>query len=204
MNGSAMAGGVQISGELAGWASRAGFDLTPTDHQGRAIFSSRDGELRYFVEAVNNGWFRITSSHQADSEQLEIAASSLSTIETYFYGFFGSDIRRKHPLPRAMPDENRRSDRFEIRRLPVAGQDYPALREGANRNYLALYEARELTAIDGFGDVLAEIRLSDLAVYLSADSNEEIQASFEDPDGGTLLTVTAGGEGERVPVTSRT
>lgn len=188
MNGSAMAGGVQISGELAEWASRAGFYLTPRDEQGRAVFSSTDGEIRYFIEAVYNGWFRVTSSQRAGSEQLDLAASSLAITETYFYGFFGPAIRDQRQLPQATPDENLRSGRFEIQWLPVAGQDNPALRHDADRAYLALYEGPQETAVDGYGEALARVRLSGLAVYLSHPI-EEIKYSFEDPGGGTLLRV---------------
>lgn len=48
-----------------------------------------------------------------------------------------------------------------------------------------------MTAVDGFGEVLARIRLSDLAVYLS-HSPEEIKDSFRDPEGGSLLAVNEG------------
>jgi hypothetical protein len=190
MNGSAMAGGVQISGQLAEWASSAGFYLTASDQRGRAVFSNVDGEIRYFVEAGYNGWFRVTSSHRAGSEQLELAAPLLSTIETYFYGFFGSDIRDQRQLARATPNDNRLSGRFEIQRLSNAGHDYPPLLDDVARTYLALYDAGQVTAVDGFGEVLARIRLSDLAVYLSAENVEEIKDSFKAPDGGTLLRVT--------------
>jgi hypothetical protein len=191
MTGSAMAGGIQFSRDLENWASRAGFSLTPNDQDGRAVFSNINGEIRYFIGADDSGWLRVTSSHRSGREQLELAARSLLTIEKYFYGFFGSDIRDKVPLERATPDQDRRDRRFEIRPLADAGQEYLALFDDAGRDDLALYDEGHVTAVDGFGEVLARIRLSDLAVYLSHPT-EEIKDSFEDPNGGTLLNVNAG------------
>lgn len=190
MTGSAMAGGVQFSGDLEDWAERAGFSLTYIDYGGRAVFSSIGGEIRYFIAARDNGWLRVTSSHRG-REQSELTASSLLTIEKYFYGFFGSDIRDKRQLERATPDPERRDVRFEIRPLADGGQNYLAMFDDAGRDDLALFDAGEVTAVDGFGEVLARIRLSDLAVYLS-HSPQEIKDSFEDPNGGTLLNVRAG------------
>jgi hypothetical protein len=84
-----------------------------------------------------------------------------------------------------------RDGRFEIGLFTDADQDYIALFDGADQDHLALYDAGKVTAVDGFGVVLAEIRLSDLAVYLS-HSTEEIKYSFLDPNGGRLLTVNEG------------
>jgi hypothetical protein len=200
-----MAGGVQISRDLEAWAETAGFSLTPVDRVGRAVFSSSNGETRYFIEQVNDEWLRVTCSDRTGPRQLELAAPSLSTIEKYFYGFFGSNIRDKYHLKQAtpVPQGDFLTSGYKIRRLPDAGQDYLAPFDDADQDHFApfdeadqghfaLFDARErVTAVDGFGEVLARIRLSDLAVYLSHPT-EEIKDSFEDPNGGTLLNVNAG------------
>jgi hypothetical protein len=224
MTGSAMAGGVEISGELREWASLADFSLTPTDRNGRAVFWSNNGEIRYFIGRGTDGWLRVTCSNRTGPEQLELAAPSLPTIETYFYGFFGSDVRYGRHFPQATPVE-RLPDGFEVgslankgrddfERFDSANQDYLARFDDTNRNYrarsdeanqyyLALFDNTRtaddgtpgVTAVDGFGEVLARIRLSDLAVYLS-HSTDEITASFMARDGAPLLAVT---EGEGAP-----
>jgi Immunity protein 61 len=140
-------------------------------------------------------------------EQLELAAPLPSTIEKYFYGFFGPDVRYYRDLAQATPVD-RLPGGFEVGSLADAGQDYLARFDDTNQDYLArfddtnqdylaLYDAGQVTAVDGFGMVLARIRLSDLAVYLSHDT-EEIKASFMARDGAPLLAVTEG-EGEGAP-----
>lgn len=214
MTGSAMAGGLEISGDLQEWASTAGFSLTPTDLYGRAVFSSSDSEIRYFIGAGDDGWLRVTSSNRMGPEQLELAAPLLLTIEKYFYGSFGWDVRYYNDFPRATVVD-RLPGRFEVRSLAddagqdyLAGfnaanrdylarfdqpnQDYPARFNEPNRDYLVLIDAQSgPTAIDGSGEVLARIRLADLAVYLSHDT-EEIKASFLARDGASLLAVAEG------------
>jgi hypothetical protein len=224
MTGSAMADGVQISGDLEEWARTAGYSLTPIDPYGRAVFSSRSGEIRYFIGRGNDRWFRVTCSNRSGPEQLELAAPELSTIETYLYGFFGSDVRDKGQLAQAIPVE-RLPGGFDVRLLTNANQDYLPQFDDTNRYYLAQFDdtnryylaqfdetnrdylARSddtnlyylalfddrggVTAVDGFDEVLARIRLSDLAVYLTAGT-EEVKASFRHPDGGRLLTVNLG------------
>jgi hypothetical protein len=182
-----------------------GFSLTPVDRQGRAVFSSSNGETRYLIEKVSDEWLRVTCSDRTGPRQLELAATSLSTIEKYFYGFFGSDIRDKYQLKQATPTSqgDRPAGGYTIGWLPDADQDYLApfndadqdhfaQFDDADQGHFALFDAREqVTAVDGFGEVLARIRLSDLAVYLS-HGPEEIKDSFRDPEGGSLLAVNEG------------
>ena len=200
MSTSAMADGVGISNDLKAWASDAGFSLTPADNNGRAVFSTSDGEIRYFVEKVGESWFRVTCSNRMGPEQFELAAPSLSTIETYFYGSFGSDIRDNAEKASATPDTRRLDDRFQIG--PAADEDLAPLQlvNDADEPYLALFDQDQVIAVDGFDTVIANIRLTDLAVYLSVD-NEEIKTAFTNDDGvdstrTPLLIVDDEGEGE--------
>jgi hypothetical protein len=195
-----MADGVGISSDLTTWASDAGFSLTPVDNDGRAVFSTSDGEIRYFVEKVGERWFRVTSSNRMGPEQFELAAPSLSTIETYFYGSFGSDIRDTAEMTELTPDARRLDGRFHIGRADDEDLAYLELVDDADQPYLALFDQDQVIAVDGFDEVMATIRLTDLAVYLSVD-NEEIKAAFTDDDGldsnrEPLLIVDDDDEGE--------
>jgi Immunity protein 61 len=188
MTDSAMADGVEISSDLENWAGNAGYSLTPTDQNGRAVFSTSDSEIRYFIEKVNERWFRVTCSNRMGPAQFELAAPSMSTIETYFYGLFGADVRYRAPLKQARTDPRRRDDGFVIRKFPETDPDYFAFFQNADHEHLALYNAGELAAVDGFGKIMAEVRLTKLAVYLSV-STAEIKDAFERADGGRLLVV---------------
>jgi hypothetical protein len=177
-----MADGVGISSDLTTWASHAGFSLTPVDNDGRAVFSTSDGEIRYFVEKVGESWFRVTSSNRMGPEQFELAAPSLSTIETYFYGSFGSDIRDTAEKTELTPNARRRADGYHIG--PADDEDLADLElvNDADQPYFALFDQNHVIAVDGFDEDMAAIRLTDLAVYLSVD-NEDIKAAFTDDDG---------------------
>jgi hypothetical protein len=195
------ADGVWISEELTGWALSAGYSLTPTDQEGRAVFWTSDGEIRYFIEKLGERWFRVTRSNRMGEPQLEVAAPSMPTIERYFYGLFGMDVRYRIPLKQARIDQRRRDENFFIRKFSKADQDYFTLFQNADHEHLALYNAGEVVAVDGFGKIMAEIRLTKLAVYLSV-SITELKDSFERADGGDLLVVSddeRGGEGELAP-----
>jgi hypothetical protein len=182
MSSSAMADGVRISSDLTTWASDAGFSLTRVDNDGRAVFSTSDGEIRYFVEKVGESWFRVTSSNRMGPDQFELAAPSLSTIETYFYGSFGSDFRDTAEMTELTPNARRRDGRFHIG--PADDEDLADLElvNDADQPYFALFDQNQVIAVDGFDEDMAAIRLTDLAVYLSVD-NEEIKAAFTDDDG---------------------
>jgi hypothetical protein len=197
MSTSATADGVGISSDLRAWALDAGFILTPVDKDGRSMFSTSDSEIRYFVEKVDEGWFRVTSSNRMGPEQFEMAAPSLSTIEAYFYGSFGADIRDNAEMIEATPDTRRLDGRFQI--SPATDEELAHLQlvYDDDEPYLALFDQAGVIAVDGFDVEMANMRLNDLAVYLSHDK-DEIRAAFTAADGGRLLTVTEG-EGEGTP-----
>jgi hypothetical protein len=213
---------IKIPRELKKWASNARFSLTPADRDGRTVFSN--GETCYFIGKGADDLLRVTASDRRGPEQLELAAPLPETIEKYFYGLFGPDVRYTGDLARAKPVERppggfgplpggfgidslaeRGQDylaRFEdanrdyLARFDAANQDYLAPSDDANRDYLVLVDAQgDITAVDGFDMVVARIRLSDLAVYLSHPT-EEIKDSFVARNGAPLLAVT---EGEGTP-----
>ncbi|MCB0931403.1 MAG: hypothetical protein KDB71_05825 [Mycobacterium sp.] len=92
---------IEISRRLEEWGAAAGYSLTPggTSDDGRAIFWSRSGELRYFVGMGEDDWFVITGSDWLGPEHLESAAPAWQTIEKYLYGDFADSIRFLRRLP---------------------------------------------------------------------------------------------------------
>lgn len=46
---------IVIPPQLAEWAALAGYSLTPETDDGRAMFWSAGGEVRYFIGAGDNG-----------------------------------------------------------------------------------------------------------------------------------------------------
>ena len=116
------------------------------------------------------------------ARQFELAAPSRSTIETYFYGSFGSDIRDTAEMTELTPNGRRRDGRFHIGPADDEDLAYLELVDDADQPYLALYDQDQVIAVDGFDEDMATIRLTDLAVYLSVD-NDEIKAAFTDNDG---------------------
>jgi hypothetical protein len=205
---------VTISRDLKKWASKAGFSLTRADRDGRAVFASRNGETLYFIGRGADDLLRVSSSNRMGPEQLELAAPLPSTIEKYFYGLFGPNVRYYRDLARATLIEDLPGG-YRVVSLADANQDHLAF-DAANQDYLSRFDAayedhrapsdadrvylalvndqNDMMAVDVFGEVLARNRLSDLAVYLSHPS-QEIKDSFADPGGGTLLAVN-GDEGE--------
>jgi hypothetical protein len=190
------------SGDTAGddWTRAKNLADNPNYGQPLPVWDS-DSEIRYFIEKVNERWFRVTCSNRMGPAQFELAAPLMSAIETYFYGLFGADVRYRTHMKQATTDQRRRDDRFVIRKFPETDPDYFALFQNADRDHLALYDAGQVVAVDGFGKVMAEIRLTQLAVYLSV-STAEIKYSFQHPDGvdpyGTPLLIVneRGVEGE--------
>ena len=198
-----MADSVEISPDLQTWAWAAAFSTTSIEGGGRAVFSTSDSEVRYFLERGDNGWLRVTCSHRMGPAQFEFAAPLMSTIEKYFYGLFGWDVRANVPLKRATLNENLREARFHIGRFTGRGPAYRALFDDAEHYHFALFDGDQVVAVDGFGKTLATIRLNQLAVYLSV-STAEIRYSFQEADdGGRLLTVNER-EGEGTPTAKGT
>jgi Immunity protein 61 len=197
---------VEVSRDLKKWAAKAGFSLTRADQDGRAVFSN--DETCYFIGRGADDLLRVTASDRRGPEQLELAARSPWTIERYFYGLFGPNVRYYRDLAQAKPTEHlpggyrtaRLADTNEdhlafhtlnrdyLAWFDTAYQDYHASND-ADRVYLALIDDQhDVTAVDGFDEALAANRLSDLAVYLS-HSPEEIKSSFEAVNGAPLLAV---------------
>jgi hypothetical protein len=173
---------INISRRLDEWATLAGYTLTPgaSTADGRAMFWSAGGEVRYFIGASDNGWFVLTDSDRLGPEHFKLAADSMITMEKYLFGKFGAFIRNKRNLPRI--------------EIPIAKEDVAT---GFSIDYRP-YEDGQRTALVGpNGSILAfssadllygTMELVGLSIYLTA-SIDDITAAFLSPDGRPLFSL---------------
>jgi hypothetical protein len=173
---------IEISAELQEWAASAGYELTPgtTTADGRAIFWADGGEIRHFVGVGDDGWFYVNDSDRLGPEYLDLAAPSMATIETYFFGKFGRFIRSREQLPRVrMPiGKGDLSVGFELSTKVYAGSDRFAL-IGPSGSEVAISSGDEFSAT---------AELAKLSLYLTA-STKEIMSSYLNPSGQPLFSV---------------
>jgi Immunity protein 61 len=175
-----MTGRIEIPARLEEWGKLAGYSLTSASpaHDGRTVFWSAGGEVRFYVGASDDGWFVITRAERMGPEHFQLAAPSMDTIQRYFFGDFGSDIRSNRGLP--------------IVAIPESKEEVSAgftidnrLFEGAER--LALISSDGSTvAISGSGKLIGTAELVDLSLCLTA-TIDDIIASSLDPDGKPLF-----------------
>jgi hypothetical protein len=178
-----MIGQVEIPPQLEQWGKLAGYILTPASraHDGRALFWSAGGEVQLYIGTNRHGWLIITDSFRMGPEKFKFAALSRITIERYFFGRFGEYIRSMRNLPRV--------------HIPGAKEELSAgftiettLFEGVER-FALIDSDRSLVAIISGGALMATVELVSLSLYLSA-TIDDITASFLDPDGGPLFTLS--------------
>ena len=165
-----------LSAELQAWAKQAGFELTPSDSSGAAIFwTAPGGETRFYIRPGRDGWTTLHRSERGGPEQFVMATSSTPTLERYLLGLFGADIRSLRGLPRlAIPSEaNEISPGFTVSEPDAEGD-----RTLFDRDGQPIARAHEPT--------LSLWLLAELSHYASA-SVDRIQASFEDPSGSPLF-----------------
>lgn len=184
-----MTDGVYISEDLAGWATRAGYEVTQgsqpalrdnVDDTGRAVIWANHGEVRYFVGRHASGWFYVTSSERMSDEVLEFAAESMRLIELYFYGKLVLSLRSLLKLP--------------FLKYPRSADDAvggyslgTATFEG--RENLALIDAEgRAIALTTSGKIAGTAELVCLSSYL-VSSVEVIKSSYLNPSGQPLFTV---------------
>jgi hypothetical protein len=171
---------IAISHRLEEWATHADYTLTPgsSADDGRAMFWSPGGEVRYFVGANDDNWFIITDSDRLGAEHYKLAARSLNTIEKYFFGTFGEFIRAKRGLPSI--------------HIPIAKEEISA---GFRIEYRPFEDVDRLALIDPEGNALAfssadlffgTMELVGLSIYLTA-TVDDITAAFLNPDGKPLF-----------------
>jgi hypothetical protein len=172
---------VEISLQLEEWAALAGYSLTPGSDtkDGRALFWSAGGEVRHFIGIDDRGWFSVTDSDRLGPEYSVFAASSMATIEKYFFGKFGGYIRSRKKLPRVhVPfslDEISAGFFIEARKY-----------DGSERFVLVGSDGSE--AAESCGDKFSgTAELVELSVYLPATA-DQIIASYLSPDGKPLFT----------------
>jgi hypothetical protein len=175
-----MTSSIDISRRLEEWATLADYTLTPgsTTDDGRPMFWSPGGEVRYFVGVNDDNWLVITDSDRLGPEHYKFAASSLDTVEKYFYGNFGELIRSKQNLPSI--------------HIPIAKEEISA---GFEIDYRPFEQVDRLALIDSEGTSVAfsttdrffgTMELVALSRYLTA-TVDDITAAFLNPDGSPLF-----------------
>jgi len=176
-----MTGIIEISHRLEEWAALAGYALTPgsRSNDGRALFWSAGGEVRHLIGPNDDAWFVVTDSDRLWPEHLDLAAASMATIETYFFGKFGRFIRSKKSLPRVhIP-----TARDEISNGFTIGT---RMLEGVQR--LALVASNGSAVAVSSGDELSgTAHLVKLSLYLTATVDDIVTSSLA-PDGKPLFT----------------
>lgn len=171
---------IDISPRLEQWATLADYTLTPgtSTDDGRAMFWSPGGEVRYFVGANDDNWFVVTDSDRLGAEHYLFAACSMDIVEKYFFGKFGEFARSKRDLPRI--------------HIPIAKEEIAA---GFTIDYRPFEQVDRLALIDSDGNALAfsssdmlfgTMELVALSIYLTA-TVDDITAAFLNPDGSPLF-----------------
>lgn len=169
-----MTAGVDLSSDLQAWVRRAGLEMIQGSqtHDGRTIIWNKGGEVRYFIDLIDD-WYVITSSDRMGPENYQFAAESMPVIEKYLYGAFGGSVR---------------SDDLPYIRVPFQRDE---LRLGYSVGKKMFAGRERHTLIDRTGKVVAITavdRLVELSHYLDA-SVEVIKDSYLAPDGKPLFTL---------------
>lgn len=184
-----MTGAVDVTEDLAEWASRAGYAVNhgsqsllhdDVENDDRTIIWANHGEIRYFIGCHSSGWFCVTASDRMSEEVLVFAAETMHLIELYFYGKCGLSLRSTLKLP--------------VLKYPRSADDTV----GGYSLGTALFEGREnLALVDSQGSAIAlttsgkiggTAELVCLTYYL-ASGVEAVKSSYLDPSGQPLFTV---------------
>jgi hypothetical protein len=175
-----MTGIIEISHRLEEWAALADYALTPGSraNDGRALFWSAGGEVRQFIGANDDGWFVVTDSDHLGPENLDLAAPSMETIETYLFGKFSRFIRSKNSLPPV--------------HIPTARDEISAgftigtrMLDGVQRLALAASNGSAVAVSSG-DELSGTADLVKLSLYLIATVDDIVTSSLA-PDGKPLF-----------------
>ncbi|MBU9767043.1 hypothetical protein FR943_24805 [Mycobacterium sp. TNTM28] len=166
-----------ISGQLIEWARRAGYELTPEDHSGAALFwSCPGGEIRYYIR-LDAGGVLLTKAERAAEEQFELWGASIDVIERHLFGVFGWDIRSINRLPRIKTSRKIEEIADGYRITDVNAEGY--------RRLLDQHGSAVATARGKLSGVSVLVELS----HLITVPIEKIRSSYEHPDGRPLFRV---------------
>lgn len=172
---------IEIPKRLEEWSAAAGYTLTPGSaaDDGRPLFWSTGGELRYYITVGQNSCYVITGSDRGGPEHLELAASSWTTIEKYLYGDFGDSIRFRRRLPAvdAPTTAENLAPGYSLSKTKFSDRDYWSL----------IGPDGTVGAVSRGDEVSATLRLVQLALYLTF-SIDDIIAASTNPDGSPLYT----------------
>ncbi len=170
-----MSTSVDLSTDLQDWIRDSGMYMRQGSqaHDGRTVLWNKGGEVRYFIELLD-GWYVITSSDRMSEETYEFAATSMTVIENYLFGYFGGSVRSAGRLPRI----RKPFERDELRPEYSLGKMLFAGRERS-------------TLVDLTGTVIAIAGVEDLVElshYLTV-TVDAIKSSFLSPDGKPLFSL---------------
>jgi Immunity protein 61 len=165
---------VDLSSDLERWVRLARLDMLQGSqtNDGRTIIWNTGGEVRYFINFIDD-WYVITTSDRMGPEAYDFAATSMPIIEKFLYGSFGGSVRG-HDLPfiRAPFQRDELQKGYDIDKRFFAGRERHILidRDGA------------AVAIAGVEDLV------ELSHYLDVPV-ETIKNSYLAPDGKPLFTL---------------
>jgi hypothetical protein len=176
-----MTGRIEIPTQLEEWGKLAGYSLTSASpaHDGRAVFWTAGGEVRFYIGANDHGWFVITRAERLGPEYFKLAAPSLDTIQRYFFRNFGRSVRSHRGLPIVAAPESKEevSAGFTIDNRLFEGAEHLVL----------ISSDGSAVAISSGDKLIGTSELVDLSLCLTA-TIDDIIASYLDPDGKPLFT----------------
>lgn len=155
----------------------AGYSLTPEDQSGAALFwTDPGGEIRFYIRSSAKDAYIVSSAERGSAEQFELYGTSMTVVERYIFGIFGSSVRSKLMLPRII--------------IPTQREQLApgfVLEEPDAEGFTCLRDSNGLVA-KAQGKVTSISTLTKLS-HLLCHSLPEIQASYEDPEGRPLFAV---------------
>jgi hypothetical protein len=81
-----------VGRRVAGWAAPLEF-VNLSDGLGDCLVASRGGETRWYVATIEAGFAVTSSQRSADTESLEMLATSLDDVERFLLGAIGPAVR---------------------------------------------------------------------------------------------------------------
>jgi hypothetical protein len=173
-----------ISAAFERWADEAGFSMTESSTDGRAIVWTAGGETRFFIEKEESGWVVVTSSERMGEDQFELAAIHPSLIERRFIADFAYwSVRSKRGLlPLSLPNS---ADDLAAGYL-IGRKAFWRI----DRFTLVDPHGRKIAVVSG-GELIGTMNVVELSIFASSDLGAIVR-SLTDPVGKPLFSVRHG------------
>jgi hypothetical protein len=162
------------------WAGAAGFNITDSTRDGRALVWANGGEDRSFMSAEGDGWWAVDSSDRMGPEQFDWAAAHPGLIERRFIATFVARVRARRGMAAIrMPGKaDQLPSGMTLGHRQFRGVDYPALID-VDGNALA---------VSSGGRLISSIRLVQLSILAIHDVDTIVSSSL-DPQGAPLFSL---------------